>query len=354
MHRHILQQTQRNAIVRLSWSHSRTCLPCRRFITTQTEYDSKYAEKLRQRALENGMTVDALKEKAKQEQVEEARRQRELKAAEAEKAAQEAALASASKAPQEDAQFQTFSSGVRKDNSPVKPLSSILNLQKLFATPHTSEQIDSLWRAYHLSRSGGTGRGYVCAAIPLALYQKMAGVADRYSSFVVPVRRERHPTEARVPGEADEAYEFYFLQWNFHDVPPVPSATEDLFAAKPASNAIGLNPKTSTILFTSLQEYKLRQEFATPYLILTHYTDLAHSHGIVLLRGEITPNSTNGSGNFMLTQADAQILSMALQKFYLWDKQDETNAGKELLKCFHETPNEFKWEELIKQATLTA
>ncbi|KAG6871683.1 hypothetical protein C0992_010499, partial [Termitomyces sp. T32_za158] len=131
------------------------------------------------------------------------------------------------------------------------------------AVPHTSDQIGALWTAYHLSKSGGTGRGYVCAAIPLDLYKKMAGIAEQYPSFIVPVRREKLATEPKIKGEEDAAYEFYFLQWDFHDVPPVPSATDDLFApSKPAS--AGVNPKTSTILFTPLQEYKMRAAFATP------------------------------------------------------------------------------------------
>ncbi|KAG6919567.1 hypothetical protein DXG01_004230 [Tephrocybe rancida] len=320
-------------------------------------YDSKYAEKLRQRALEKGMTVDALKTRIKEEQAEEARRNREIKATEATKAAEKAAKARAS-ASNPSAQTQSHvvapTPGARKDSSPVKPLSSILNLQKLMATPHTPEQIGALWTAYHLSRSGGTGRGYVCAAVPLDLYQKMAGIAERYSSFIVPVPRVKAVTDPLVEGEQDTAYEFYFLQWDFHDVPPVPSATEDLFAPpKPASFSAGVNPKTSTILFTPLQEYKMRASFATPYLVLTHYTDLAHSHGVVLLRGEITPASASaGGGRYMLTQEDAQLLSMAAQKFYLWDGPEQASAGGKLLRCFHETPEEFKWEELLKHASL--
>ncbi|KAG6812060.1 hypothetical protein H0H92_004591 [Tricholoma furcatifolium] len=296
-----------------------------------------------------GMTVDALKAKLKEEQAEEARRKRELKAAQeaevAEKAAEKATHASNSNSStQTQEPIASSTGGSRKDSSPVK---------KLMETPHTPEQIGSLWTAYHMSRSGGTGRGYVCASIPLDLYSKMAGVAEGYPFFIVPLPRKKPDTEAKVEGEEDTAYEFYFLQWNLHDIPPVPSATEDLFA-KPTSLSTGSNPRTSTILFTPLEEYKLRAEYATPYLVLTHYTDLAHSHGIVLLRGEITPASaTGGAERYMLSQEDAQLLSMAAQKFYLWDGQSASAGGK-LLKSFHETPNEFKWEDLLKHAKLTA
>ena len=226
------------------------------------------------------------------------------------------------------------------------------------STPHTSAQISALWTAYHLSRSGGTGRGYACASVPLDLYHKMSNVAERYSTFVVPVPRVKKAAESKAH-EEDTAYEFYFLQWDFHDIPPVPSATDDFFAhpvsVVPPANA---NPKTSTILFTPLQEYKMRASFSTPYLVITHYTDLAHSHGVVLLRGEITPASAasgNGvDGRYMLSQEDAQLLSIAVQKFYLWDGRggDQEREGERLLKCFHETPDRFKWEELLKHFNL--
>jgi len=119
-----------------------------------------------------------------------------------------------------------------------------------------------------------------------------------------------------------------------------------------------MNPQISTVLFTTLQEYKSKGSYATPYLVLTHYTDLARTHGIVLMRGEITPTSTPSDGGvdgrYKLTQKDGQLLSMALQKFYLWDgtrKAEQIGEeGERLLKIFHEKPEEFKWEELLKHA----
>lgn len=183
----------------------------------------------------------------------------------------------------------------------------------------------------------------------------MAGIGQRYSSFVVPVPRVRHPDEPKLEGEEDTAYEFYFLQWGFHENPPVP--TGDLFAKPVTTSSLGENPRTSTVLFTPLQEYKSRAAFATPYLVLTHYTDLAHTHGIVLLRGEITPASASGGGGvdgrYMLNQEDAQLLSMTLQKFYLWGSEESIGEGGRLLKSFHDTPGDFKWEDLLKHAAWT-
>ncbi|GLB36517.1 putative ATP11 protein [Lyophyllum shimeji] len=354
MHRHALKRacgpSVRPLVGRLL--SNRTGL---RSIATTADYEAKYADKLRQRAEEQGLNVDQLKAKVKEEQAEEARRKRELKARLAAEAAANAPAASA--VPKEQPVQAPLTSSVRKDSSPVKPLSSILNLSKIMQTPCTSEQIGALWTAYHASRSGGTGRGYVCASIPVDLYNKMAGVAERYPAFIVPIPRVKPTAEPVTEGEEDTAYEFYFLQWDFHDVPPVPTETEDIFAPRvPTFFSAGANPKISTVLFTPLQEYKLRAAFATPYIVLTHYTDLASSHGIVLLRGEITPTTAAGGAGearYMVSQEDAQMLSMAVQKFYLWDGKDEASEGGRLLRCFHESPEDFQWEELLKHAKWT-
>lgn len=236
-----------------------------------------------------------------------------------------------------------------------QPLGSILNLQKLLLTPHTPEQISALWTAYHASRSGGTGRGYVCAAIPLETYEKMAFIATKYPTFVFPLPRGPPvPVASSSPEAAAEpnAHEFFFMQWAFHGPPPEPSSKEpDLFSKPPSPEASSL-PPTSTVLFAPLIEYKMRASFATPYFVLTHYTDLAKSHGLVLLRGEITPGK-GGGDSWLLTQEEAQILALGVQKFYLWSGESEESAG-ELLRVFHEKPEEFEWEKLLKHTLLQA
>lgn len=222
------------------------------------------------------------------------------------------------------------------------------------ATPHTSAQISALWTTYHVSRSGGTGRGYLCATIPLDLYQKMAAVASQYPAFVVPLPRSRDPSVPAVQGHEETPHEFYFMEWASHEAPPHPSADPLGLPSGPPPSA-GSNPAVTTILYTSLQEYKMRNSFATPYLVLTHYTDFAQTHGIVLLRGEITPTTAaaaasckgaGGDARYFLSQKDAQLLAIGVQKYYLWGK--EKGAGERLLKTFHEKPGEFKWEELLK------
>ncbi|KAJ7102379.1 ATP11 protein-domain-containing protein [Mycena belliarum] len=320
-------------------------IPTRTFIRClHSQYEDKYSEKLRKAAEERGLSVSELKAKIKEEQ----------------KRPQHPTLAT------EPSQAKSLDTPpftkVRKDSSPIKPLSSILNIPRILASPHTTDQISALWTVYHASRSNGTGRGYLCASIPLDLYTSMASTAAKYPLFVVPVRRDSDSgaepvvAEPAVEGEIKTPHEFYFLQWAFHDAPPIPSANEfDLFLPPPAQTAppSDPNPQASTVMLTSLQEYKMRGSFATPYLVLTIYTDFARSHGLVLLRGEITPTAatsggTGVDGRYLLSQEDAHRLSMGVQKFYLWDSATDVEA--QLLKTFHETPNQFKWEELLKHA----
>jgi ATP synthase F1 complex assembly factor 1 len=146
--------------------------------------------------------------------------------------------------------------------------------------------------------------------------------------------------------ESNTAYEFYILQWDFYHAPPPPHASLDPFSP-PKSNEPTTNPRLATAIFTPLLEYKLRQTFATPYLVLTFYSELASSHGLVLMRGEITPSAAKKSatGDFLLSQRDAQLLAHGLQRFYLWGSSEER---EKLLSDFHKRPDEFKWEELLK------
>lgn len=232
-------------------------------------------------------------------------------------------------------------------------------------TPHTSSQITELWTVYHASRNKGTGRGYICASLPLESYNAMARVARKYPTFVMPVPRESTP-DPSASENTGTAHEFFFLQWDFHPAPPAPSATEpNPFEPVMASSSCHI-PEPSTVLFTPLQEYKLRTSFATPYLVITFYTDLSQSHGIVLLRGEITPSSTSAAAQsgqeplerFLLNQIDAQLLAMGLQKFYLWGEGrkdgDHDLTADALLKQFHEEPEKFSWQDLLKFSNVVA
>jgi ATP synthase mitochondrial F1 complex assembly factor 1 len=260
-------------------------------------------------------------------------------------------------------------SSVRKDSSPIKvcailpffellfsstacrpqPLSGILNTDLLLSKPHTAAQVSALWTAFHASRSGGTGRGFICASLPRQTYDSLLSVAQRYPKFVIPIPRATTTASDTKDGTSNAAYEFYVLQWDFHHAPPPPHPSDPFAPKALPEDDKHANPRLATAIFTPLLEYKLRQTFATPYLVLTFYSDLASSHDLVLMRGEITPSAAAQSttGDYLLSQHDAQLLAHGLQRFYLWGSSKER---EELLSNFHERPDTFKWEELLKHA----
>ncbi|GAA5965010.1 hypothetical protein JCM3765_004827 [Sporobolomyces pararoseus] len=212
----------------------------------------------------------------------------------------------------------------KKGDSPVKPLHDIMDLSKV--TDLTSSALSQLWTTYHQAK------GFLSAAIPTETYLKMISNARKYPLFVVPLQRDV-VGEAPDGTQTEQAVEMHVLNWAL--LPPPSNVTEPV-------------PSPSTVLFTPLAEYKSRQEYAQPYLILTHYTDLSSSHDVVLMRGEITPNVT-------LNDTEAQILAIRMQLFY-HDKggvgQVETER-KELLRVFHHEPEKFEWEKLLKAAEIT-
>ncbi|TCD62943.1 hypothetical protein EIP91_006206 [Steccherinum ochraceum] len=302
-------------------------------------YTDKYSEKLQKLAEKQGVTVEELvtrsKEKAEREKKERLARTEQLDQVTTTSAR---GYASADVAAENggDVHIEKPAAprpAIRKDSSPVKPLSTILNFDRLFGEPHTADQVATLWNAYHSSKSGGTGRGYLSAAIPVDKEDAQLAESDK-----------------PIDGPVQTPVEFFYMQWDFHGSPPDPMSRNDPFTAARPSNL----PPTSTILFTPLVEFQTHKSFATPHLVVTHYTDLAQSHGLVLFRGEITPRSAQGAGNqvsYHLEQHHAQVLALGVQKFYLWSS--DNNERKELLKAFHERPEDFKWEHLLRLSATT-
>ncbi|TDL22320.1 ATP11-domain-containing protein [Rickenella mellea] len=309
----------------------------------------KYADKLQKRAAEQGKTVDELRSSLK------AKQRPTLVAPEAAKFIEKTKLASGPLRSPELA---------RKDNSPVKPLAEIMDLSKILATPHTAAQVAALWNTYHSTR------GMLSASIPLSTYDALLASARQFPAFVLPLPRDVPASELSDKADgadvAKRAHEFHFMQWAFHGAPPPPTMDplSSILSPPPNPPPQSVNPASSTILFTPLMEYKLHQTFATPALVLTHYTDLAGSHGIVLLRGERTPSSssvnTGCNPRYILNMQDAHLLSLGVQRFYLAQTAAAAAAGgsnqierAQLLRTFHERPDEFVWEELLRHTDPT-
>lgn len=116
----------------------------------------------------------------------------------------------------------------------IQPLSSFFNTARIMASPHTAEQISSLWLVYHGSRSNGTGRGYLSASMSREQYEGMLARAKKYPIFIVPL------PVAVAEGE-EPATEFYFVQWDIYDRPELPTASDDaldaLFSSQSSSSS---------------------------------------------------------------------------------------------------------------------
>ncbi|PWZ03751.1 ATP11-domain-containing protein [Testicularia cyperi] len=220
---------------------------------------------------------------------------------------------------------------------PVKPLSKILDVEKL--QTQDTETVSKLWTGYHIMKNK------LCAVVPAEKYAEMLQNAKKYPQFVLPLPRKVVGAEQDLPGSSDttsEAFEMNFLEWAI-----LPPSSPSFNAGTSASNA-QLRPATT--LFTPLAEYKLKQDFSQPVLILTFYPDLADSHNIVLMRGEITGlNEQTGKGG-RIDHKEAQLLSLTLQRFYLPTPTQDGEQCKQLLQNFHEKPQDFDVEELVNVA----
>ena len=235
----------------------------------------------------------------------------------------------------------------------------------------------------HLDLSNSKTPIYLSATIPTATYERLISKAAMYPCFVLPLPRPEAAAleEQSIPDVTDLSttpHEFYFMQWGMHGSPPTPSSDglpplfNQLQSYSSSSSSSSLssqkrdspnNPPCTTVLFTSLQEYKLRNDYATPHLILTHYTDFAQSHGLVLFRGELTPSpppsnlpssSKAGRRSTLLSPDNAQRLALLLQQFYLPPQEnDQRGAARvKLLQWFHEEPEAFHWEDLVDSIIL--
>ncbi|KIR82608.1 ATP synthase mitochondrial F1 complex assembly factor 1 [Cryptococcus gattii E566] len=247
----------------------------------------------------------------------------------------------------------------RKMKEKREPLSSIINLPLIHLTPHDTNAISQIWNAYHTSHPT-LSNSFLSASLPASTYASMIALAKQNPFFVIPLPRlSEAPVEAaNHPEMKTDEYEMFYLQWLFH---PTPTAS-----SPPSSEA---NPEplplTTSAIFTPLEEFKKSGEWAQPYLVLTHYPDLAQTHSLILMRGEISPASASGppgslaNPGFLLSQQQAQLLALALQRFYCTDiampgesakQQEERLKRRDALRGFRERPEEWDWMGLVEMA----
>ncbi|CED84533.1 Mitochondrial F1-ATPase assembly protein [Phaffia rhodozyma] len=291
-------------------------------------FEAKYGDKLKKKVEEEGVgSLEELKLKKKPVPL--------VKKAPI-KISSDMASANSSSAAKQSPTLPSSKSAKTKttSSSPIMPLSSILNLTPLLETPHPPTTLATLWQTLHLAKSISTPNRYVSATIPTPVYKKILATAHAHPQFILPLPR------------SNGGQEFFFLQWQHF----------------PGGE--------STIVFTSLEEYKIKGEWARVFLTVTHWSDLsrmgegspeAEAEGVVLMRGEITSTSppiktdinTAQGEKYLLTLEEAQLLLLGLQRFYNVDSGEASTREdrKRVLEGFSKgTWEEKEWTGLAELA----
>ncbi|WVQ81122.1 hypothetical protein IAT38_003244 [Cryptococcus sp. DSM 104549] len=324
------------------------------------EMEEKYAEKLRKRAEAEGVQdVEELKKKVLAPSVrEELRKQGKIESIVAEEGKGAEKSVEQKAAPERPRAKREPTSQAEGDRAGIKPLSSIINLPLLHLTPHDTTAIHQIWNAYHTTHPT-LSSAFLSASLPASTYTSMITLARENPFFILPLPRlAAEPAEGETPEVKTDEYEMFYLQWLFH---PTPTNT-----APPTGGAAPAPlPLTTSVIFTPLEEFKKSGEWAQPYLVLTHYPDLAQTHDLVLMRGEISPATASGpdgsaaNPGFLLSQQQSQLLALALQRFYCTGiavpgEGEKGKADREkrmaALKGLREKPEEWSWVGLVEMA----
>ncbi|KAL6156479.1 hypothetical protein ACJBU6_05600 [Exserohilum turcicum] len=288
-----------------------------RFLVTHKTEErvlAKYREKLESKAREKGLRgLDELKEQYK-DKIVELRRQAIVPGA-------TGPLTPPAPAPGQQKQQKQQKQTPTPDSPPPPPgvqtLSSFLDLAK--AQDLSASDIEGLWRYRH----GATPNG-LHFVVPAATFSQLLHSAKQHPSFVLPVPRDMPAhtdtdtdTDTETDTHARHAAELHYLQF-----------------AHPHDH-------TTTLMFTTLAEFKLRGEFASPHTTVTFHHELARSHGLVLGQGLVVENRG-------VSVDDARWLVMCMQKFYV--QTDEGKGRSELLSLFTAGDSAFEIQRLIDEA----
>ncbi|SMN19497.1 similar to Saccharomyces cerevisiae YNL315C ATP11 Molecular chaperone, required for the assembly of alpha and beta subunits into the F1 sector of mitochondrial F1F0 ATP synthase [Maudiozyma saulgeensis] len=197
--------------------------------------------------------------------------------------------------------------------TPYKTLDSYLNLDKI---KNLSEQeIEFLWRA-----KWGSNENVMSAVVGTEIYNRMYKNIRANPIFVLPLPRQLD-SETDATNTKKEGMELHYIQWQF------------------------VGPTTVHCILTSLEEFKLHNQYARPHTTLEFFTDLSNDKGIILMKGTIEPNSN-------IKPHDAQLLLLNIQRFYgaLGEDTDIAKKRIKLLNGFTKGSVDFSVDSLIELA----
>lgn len=183
----------------------------------------------------------------------------------------------------------------------LKNLDSFVKLDKFKELG--KQEIEFLWRARHINNERA-----LCAIVGPELFYKMFLNGRKHPMFVLPLPK------------GDEGCEMHIVQWNF------------------------VGEHLTHVIFTTLAEFKLHQDFARPHTTLMFHTDLAVEKDCVLLNGQVEKDSA-------MSLQDAQFLILALQEFYgaTITDPETTKRRQALLRSFTEGSDNFPIDMVIEE-----
>lgn len=296
-----------------------------RFLVTHDSQErvlAKYREKLESKAKEKGLRdLDELKEQYK-DKIDELRKQAIVPGATGPLTPPLEQHRTASSAPSSPwpSPPPLPRSGSGSPSAPppgVKTLDSFLDLAKVQTLP--DKEIQALWRLRHASNPQS-----IHFTVPATTFSQLLRSAKQHPSFVLPVPREiaaetttASEAQAQAQPKTQQAAELHYLQFSHPHI------------------------DTTTLMFTTLAEFKLRGEFASPHTTITFHQELAESHNLVLGQGLVIENRG-------ISVDEARWLVMCMQKFYV--QTDEGKGRSELLNMFTRGDSAFQVERLIDEA----
>ncbi|RUP52030.1 ATP11 protein-domain-containing protein [Jimgerdemannia flammicorona] len=260
-------------------------------VDVKIDYESKYAEKLRQRALQEGVkSVEELKARVKTAKSSSTPLQpSNPPLASSTNTGSTSSPTTATSATSPAAAQANQSAPGAPPSSSAPALNKIMKIELL--ENEDPETIGKIWTECHSTKD------CISAVIPGETYKTFFQRSQKYPMFIVPLMQP-------------QGVEFYLLQFSYHQC-----------------------------VFTSLLEYKTRVAQARPYLTLTHYPELLPTKGIVLMRGELSEEPR------VLSSADALFLALQMQQFYVSGGERKLK----LVEAFHERPEEFDHHVLIEE-----
>lgn len=197
--------------------------------------------------------------------------------------------------------------------APFKTLDSFLDVEKIKEL--SKQEVEFLWRAKWMNKDNA-----MCAVVPVEIFDRMVANAKSNPIFVLPLPREMEGEKDQA-NKNDQPVELHYIQWQF------------------------VGPKTIHCIMTSLAEFKLHNEYAKPHTIFQFHSEMAADKKIVLMNGQVEPDTN-------ISMPDAQLLLLNVQRFWgaMGEETPVAQQRVKLLRDFTKGSPDFSVDALISLA----